>query len=534
LRKSFLPDLREKLKNQGESREEKIFNKNYCSMKKAGLYSAVFLLSFMFSLRGIAQASNLTDEEQSLLKAINKVRAKPQVFAKDNKAFLTENYPEFYNRLLNAKPLEALKENCTMINYTRLKMGKGKIKDCEAAGGYTRGFSYVVNGNFNKKTEFELLMEIYFCLLEPRPKFIGLCLNRAKGLAVHMGNEAEDEGEFYFRQYQDMIDKCTPPDEYTDDIFEVGIERQLLILLNKKRKEANLKPLTVKNKSHDNFAAYVNTMLYFDKSDVHFAASNPKNILLSKADAFKAKESAYNPAGAWIAMPQTSQRVDTFAMAKKIFNYLVAHPPTLRMIMDPSAGPVGMHNFCGCTQVLYVSLVFPTGKPNAPATVSSTPAIDPDKSPEANNAMHTVNTAAIEREFIKYLNQNRKAKGLNPVAVMTGMQKAARHHSDYMALNDILDHDEDLPGFKEFYERINHYETNAGGKMVENVLYNWYSGNGLSDTTAIAKKLLQQWEDSPPHNKNLYDAQCNIAGMQIAVIRKTKKIFATYVAAKKK
>ena len=93
----------------------------------------------------------------------------------------------------------------------------------------------------------------------------------------------------------------------------------------------------------------------------------------------------------------------------------------------------------------------------------------------------------IEIEILELINNHRLSNGLNPLSNMDVIKSQAFSHTDYMADNNVVNHDN-------FYVRSNFLKSNAGAvKVSENVAYGYSS----------AQSVVDAWIKSEGHKANI-------------------------------
>ena len=112
-------------------------------------------------------------------------------------------------------------------------------------------------------------------------------------------------------------------------------------------------------------------------------------------------------------------------------------------------------------------------------------------------------------------NEYRQSQGKEPLQLVDSISKLAKEHNDLM-----LTFKKNL-GHEGFYDRV---------KLIENSKANAENCAYSPDAPDILKKLLQQFIDDPPHNKNLLGDYNSIG---IAIGRNShKQWFVTQIFAK--
>ena len=116
----------------------------------------------------------------------------------------------------------------------------------------------------------------------------------------------------------------------------------------------------------------------------------------------------------------------------------------------------------------------------------STDSID-DKAEAFINNLTIPAPKTIEIEILELINNHRLSIGLNPLGNMDLIKSQTFQHSDYMAGNNVVNHDN-------FYNRSSYLKANAGAvKVSENVAYGYSS----------AQTVVDAWIRSEGHKANI-------------------------------
>ncbi len=117
-------------------------------------------------------------------------------------------------------------------------------------------------------------------------------------------------------------------------------------------------------------------------------------------------------------------------------------------------------------------------------------------------------------------NEFRKKEKLGPLKVNADLSKAAQAFAEFMADTDKYGHTADG---KEPWDRV----ADAGYDycvVLENIAYE-YNSEGFT-TNGLSKLLVEAWEKSPPHRKNMLDPDVSNIGVGLARSSKTGRFYA--------
>jgi uncharacterized protein YkwD len=148
------------------------------------------------------------------------------------------------------------------------------------------------------------------------------------------------------------------------------------------------------------------------------------------------------------------------------------------------------------------------------ATVSATDPADGASSPEL---------AQTVQDIINLTNGLRQAEGLQPVRPNPSLMRAAQDFSRFMASTDQLGHTADGSSPAERAERHG-YDPCI---ISENIAYEYGTAGFLSEE--LARKILQGWEHSEDHRKNMLDPDVTETGVAVAQSESTGYNYAVQV-----
>lgn len=135
--------------------------------------------------------------------------------------------------------------------------------------------------------------------------------------------------------------------------------------------------------------------------------------------------------------------------------------------------------------------------------------------------------AQVERYVHEAVNDERTARGLEPLSFDTELRDIARSHSEDMAERGYFSHvDPEGNDFADRYDAAG-YECNANGYAGgENLAQTWYdtrvaTGDGdvvrYETERELADGIVTQWMNSPGHRENLLASQWENEGIGVAV-----------------
>jgi len=156
-------------------------------------------------------------------------------------------------------------------------------------------------------------------------------------------------------------------------------------------------------------------------------------------------------------------------------------------------------------------------------------------SPLADAAANATNPPEVDEQQVERLvregiNERRANRGLASLSSSASLQEQAQLHSEDMRSHNELAHN--LPG-STTEERLKIASCSVGG---ENVAQTWYqervdSAEGeryIDDEEELAKSLVTQWMNSPPHRENLLRQEWSKTGVGIELTDEDK-VYATQV-----
>ncbi|NJM79578.1 MAG: CAP domain-containing protein [Flavobacterium sp.] len=147
-----------------------------------------------------------------------------------------------------------------------------------------------------------------------------------------------------------------------------------------------------------------------------------------------------------------------------------------------------------------------------------------------------LNYDALENTVLELMNQHRKSLNINALEKDIVLQKSAQDQSNYMLKIKKLAHEQNTVAKKYPKNRIKFHGGNDFNAYGENVLYltvepKTYAKN---DIEALAKRIYEDWKNSPPHYKNIISKEFAYASLAFSYDIKSKRLYATTVFGNKK
>lgn len=138
---------------------------------------------------------------------------------------------------------------------------------------------------------------------------------------------------------------------------------------------------------------------------------------------------------------------------------------------------------------------------------------------------------SVEIKTIKYLNEYRISKGLNPLVIDQGLCKAADHQIKYELLSDSVTHwqYQDFPNFDEIFgpeERIKHFSgldcpfgrgeitlgTDGEGVIITRLNPKYYDNFHI--------KIIEWFKTSKGHNEAMLHKDAHRVGIKVVIDKK--------------
>lgn len=141
------------------------------------------------------------------------------------------------------------------------------------------------------------------------------------------------------------------------------------------------------------------------------------------------------------------------------------------------------------------------------------------------------NKEVLREELAKRINDLRVSKGLKPLLFNDTLRKAAEFHSEYMAKNKILSHDEKSSKYATPKKRVEQFDGEIFEIVGENALSTTIQEFPLkkSDLILLAEQMFTSWKNSPGHYANMIEAKYMYGDLGFATYSNDKIVYATQV-----
>lgn len=141
----------------------------------------------------------------------------------------------------------------------------------------------------------------------------------------------------------------------------------------------------------------------------------------------------------------------------------------------------------------------------------------------------------LRTELLKEVNLLRKEKKIKPLLLQDTLRKAAQFHADYILKNKEITHTQKDPKTKTVQIRVAKFNGSNLEYIGENCLLSNTTQLPVSkeDLSALAKKLILQWRNSPPHYENILEVEFTHGDFGFSIDTATLEIYAVQVFAKK-
>jgi len=145
------------------------------------------------------------------------------------------------------------------------------------------------------------------------------------------------------------------------------------------------------------------------------------------------------------------------------------------------------------------------------------------------------NLFELRGELLRLVNNERNLKGLATLSFDPHLLEAAQSHSDYMAKNQLLSHEQTSKSTKEPFDRVKKTNGKDFELVGENILTTIPQTFPLKSKSILelAASMFLQWKNSPPHYKNILYTEYVLTDFGFAVDSKTNTIYAAEVFGKK-
>ncbi len=132
----------------------------------------------------------------------------------------------------------------------------------------------------------------------------------------------------------------------------------------------------------------------------------------------------------------------------------------------------------------------------------------------------------LEQKILEQINKVRDTIDVAPLRQDDILEKAAKHHTDYMTQNNKLGHYEEKKKYKRPIDRVKAYKG-THPSVAENVLKT--SVKPEHDYESLAEEMVSSWVNSKGHFKNLSAERFVKSGISVAYDPKKKEVYATQV-----
>jgi hypothetical protein len=141
----------------------------------------------------------------------------------------------------------------------------------------------------------------------------------------------------------------------------------------------------------------------------------------------------------------------------------------------------------------------------------------------------------LKSELAGLINKLRIEKQLKPLAFDHTLEQAAVVHSEFMALNHVLQHEEVDPKKLSPKARVNFYGGRDFEIVGENVIQSSPQTLPLSkeSISSLAKELFEAWRKSPGHYANMINKNYEFGDLAFVIDNTNNVVYATHVFGKK-
>lgn len=155
-----------------------------------------------------------------------------------------------------------------------------------------------------------------------------------------------------------------------------------------------------------------------------------------------------------------------------------------------------------------------SGFAKSPLTITNSPSItrnkisidsEPSRLPTQDSS---IDLKLVAETIMTLLNQYRRQQGSLAVTSDPELFKLSVAHSQDMNASGALSH-------KGFPKRVESALTYKSGKTLENVAY--IMNSGIKSSAKLAEAIIDNWKESPPHNKNMLDSIATHANVGVAM-----------------
>ncbi len=145
------------------------------------------------------------------------------------------------------------------------------------------------------------------------------------------------------------------------------------------------------------------------------------------------------------------------------------------------------------------------------------------------------NREQLRSELITQINELRTSLGLKSLVVSDTLRKAAEFHSDYMAKNNTLSHDQKSKKYKTPKKRVNAFKGKDFEIVGENVLYSTKQNFPLNkkEVSQLASEMFESWKNSPGHYANMTEPEYVFGDLGFKTSSTKSVVYATHVFGKR-
>lgn len=137
----------------------------------------------------------------------------------------------------------------------------------------------------------------------------------------------------------------------------------------------------------------------------------------------------------------------------------------------------------------------------------------------------------LRQELSGMINNLRESKGLKPLLFNDTLKMAAEFHSEYMAKNDILSHEQRISKYRTPAKRVVSFNGEIFTTVGENVLYTTAQNlpRNKKDLFYLAEEMFNSWKNSPGHYANMIEPSYVYGDLGFKRDPKKNIIYATHV-----
>lgn len=141
----------------------------------------------------------------------------------------------------------------------------------------------------------------------------------------------------------------------------------------------------------------------------------------------------------------------------------------------------------------------------------------------------------FRKELLKEVNLLRKEKKIKPLQLQDTLQKAAQFHAKFLLSTKSITHFQKDPKTKTVQIRVKKFNGSNLEYIGENCLQSNVNEFPFTKEylTSLAKQLILQWRNSPPHYENILEVEYTNCDFGFSIDTLTKEIYAVQVFAKK-